>query len=93
MKEFYLLLGQNSFYGGNEETICSLLLKILPKPGHRYKSVTQSVSVDGKVNDTSSSFYITTEGFSNKKVLLLKNVVKYLHELGGFCYMEVRDNM
>ena len=91
MKEFSSLLGQSSFYGGNEETVCSLLLKILPRPGHKYKLVTQSlVSVDSEVNDTSSSF--TTEGFSNKKALLLKNVVKSLHEFGGFCYMEVRDN-
>ena len=89
MKEFYSLLGESSFYGGNKETVCSLLLKILPRPGHEYKMVTQSlVSLDSKVKDAGSS--VTTNGFTNKKVLMLKGIVKCLHEFGGFCYMEVR---
>ena len=51
--------------------------------------VTQSlVSLDSKVNDAGSS--VTTESFTNKKALMLKGVVKCLHEFGGFCYMEVR---
>ena len=89
MKEFYSLLGKSSFYGGNEETVCSLLLKILPRPGHEYKMVTQSlVPLDSEMSNTSSS--VTTEGFTNKKALMLNGVVKCLHEFGGFCCMEVR---
>ena len=90
MEAFYSLLGQSSFYGGNKETVCSLLLSILPRPGHKYEQLTQSfVPVDGEVNDT-SSFSLITGGSSNK-VLLLQNVVNHLHKLGGFCYMEVND--
>ena len=49
------------------------MLSILPKPGHKYKP---------------PKTLVTTESSSNK-MLLFHNVVKYLHELGGFCYMEV----
>lgn len=93
MEEFYSQLGgKSSFYGSNKETVCSLLLNILPKPGHKYKQVAQSlVPADIKVNDTSITN--TTEGHSSKKMLLLQNVIKCLHKLGGFCYMEVRDNL
>ena len=92
METFYSLLGESSFYGGNKETVCSLLLSILPKPGHKYKPITQSfVPTDSEVDDgnfTDGSFSVIKEGSSNK-VLLLQNVVRCLHELGGFCYMEV----
>jgi len=90
VETFYSLLGQSSFYGGNKETVCSLLLSILPRPGHKYEQITQSlVPVDSEENDA-ISFSVITESSSNK-VLLLQNVVKHLHELGGFCYMEVSD--
>ena len=97
MEAFYSLLDQSSFYGGNKETVGSLLLSILPRPGHKYKHLIQSlILVDSKVNDTdfiSSSFSVTTESVSSNKVLLLQNVVKCLHELGGFCCMEVSISM
>lgn len=67
------MFDQNSFYGANKETVCSLLLSILPKLGHQYKPLKCSIS----------------GGSSSNKVSLLQNVVKYLHESGGFCYMEV----
>ena len=92
METFYSLLDESSFYGGNKETVCSLLLSILPKPGHKYKPITQSfVPTDSEGDDgnfTDGSFSVIKEGSSNK-VLLLHNVVRCLHELGGFCYMEV----
>ena len=94
MKAFYSLFGKNSFYGGNEETVCSLLLSILPRPGHKYETITQSfVTVDNEGDDSNfinRSFSVITEGASNK-VLLLHNVVRCLHEVGGFCCMEVSD--
>ena len=90
MEAFYSLLGQGSFYGGNKETVCSLLLSILPRPAHKYKPITQlDVVTDTEVDD--SSFTGITKASSNK-VLLLQNVVKYLEEFGGFCYMEVSIN-
>ena len=49
------------------------MLSILPKPGHQY---------------TSPKSFNTTEGLTNE-VLLLQNIVKFLHESGGFSYMEV----
>ena len=89
MGAFYSLLDENSFYGGNKETVCSLLLSILPRPAHKYKPVTQSVvAIDSEVDQIDSSFCIITEGSSNK-LLLLQNVVKCLQDFGGFCYMEV----
>ena len=90
MEAFYSLFDQTSFYGGNKETVCSLLLSILPRPTHRYKPITQSiVATDNEVVDSiDSSFTVITKGSSNK-VLLLLNAVKCLHEFGGFCYMEV----
>ena len=90
MEAFYSLLGQGSFYGGNKETVCSLLLSILPRPTHKYKLITQSVVADTEVDDAEcGSFTVITKGSSNK-VLLLQNVIKCLQEFGGFCYMEVR---
>jgi len=79
VKSFYSLLGQNAFYGAVSETIDSLLLSVLPLPGNSSKLTEQS----SFVVDAS----ITT---SNKKALLLQMVLKSLHELGGFCYMEVQ---
>ena len=73
VKNFYSLLDSQSFYGGKEETVCSLMLSILPKPGHCY---------------TSPKCFVTTKGLTNE-VLLLQNIIKFLHESGGFCYMEV----
>ena len=96
VKEFYSRLDESSFYGGNEETVCSLLLSILPRPGHKYKQITQSfVAVDSEGDDSNffgSSFSVITEGASNR-VLLLHNVVRCLHELGGLCCMEVSGNL
>ena len=95
MKLFYSLLGETSFYGGNKETIDSLLLSILPKPRHKYKPIIQSfVANDSEGDDSNiigSSFSVITKGSFNK-MLLLQNVVRCLHELGGFCYMEVSNN-
>ena len=94
MEAFYSLLDEGSFYGGNKETVCSLLLSILPKPGHKYKPITQSfVATDSEGEDgnfTGGSYSVITEGSSNK-MLLLQNTVRCLHELGGFCYMEVSN--
>ena len=92
MEAFYSLLDEGSFYGGSKETVCSLLLSILPKPGHKYKSITQSfVATDSEGEDgnfTDGSYSVITEGSSNK-VLLLENAIRCLNELGGFCFMEV----
>ena len=78
MKTFYSLLDQSAFYGAVSETLSSLLLSVLPLPGNGFKPTQQSLFV---VNTT-----ITTP---NKKALLLHMLLKSLHELGGFCYMEV----
>ena len=85
VEKFYSLLHQSSFYGGNKETVCSLLLSILPRPGHKYKLLSESsVHVSSEVNSIRS-----TTKISSNKVLLLQIVVKCLHKFGGFCYMEV----
>lgn len=88
---FYSLLDPSSFYGGRKETVCSLLLTILPRPGHKYEKLSESlVPIDGEVNSITSisSFIVSTES-SSKKVLLLKSIMKCLHKFGDFCYMEV----
>ena len=93
MEAFYSLLGQGSFYGGNKETVCSLLLSILPRPTHKCKPITQSVVVaDTEVDDAECSLFTVITKASSNKVLLLQNVVKCLQEFGGFCYMEVSSN-
>ena len=79
MKSFYSLLGQSALYGAVNETVSSLLLSILPLPGNSYKPTLQSVFV--------ADATITTH---NNNALLLHILLKSLHELGGFCYMEVR---
>lgn len=92
MKSFYSLLGQSSFYGSNEETVCSLLLCILSRPGHKDKSITQSLkSLDHIMDDISFISSEVTKDLSNR-VLLLQIVAKCLHKLGGFFCMEVSDN-
>ena len=53
------------------------MLSILPKPGHQYMS-------------PKSDSFVTTEGLTNES-LLLQNVVKSLHQSGGFCYMTVSE--
>lgn len=93
MEAFYSLLGQGSFYGGNKETVCSLLLSILPRPTHKYKPITQSIASNTEVCDGEfSSFAVVTKASSNK-VSLLQNVVNSLQEFGGFCHMEVSSTL
>ena len=85
MKTFYSLLDQNTFYGAVDETVTSLMLSILPLPGKGFKPTTQSEFVVDAA--------ITTP---NNKALLLHILLKSLHELGGFCYIEVHyvtDNL
>jgi len=81
VKSFYSLLDQNAFYGAVSETISSLLLGILPLPGNSSKPKSRCLFV---VDTT------TTTTTSNNKALLLHTLLKSLHELGGFCYMEVQ---
>jgi len=75
--EFYALLNESAFYGAVKETVCSLLLSILPRPGHKYKKAPESFSVTDEPTKLSNP------------VLLLHTLLKCLHEMGGFCYMEV----
>ena len=89
VESFYTLLNPSSFYGAKKETICSLILSILPRPGHKYDKLSESlVSTAGSEMKSIDSVFITNKSSSNK-VMLLQNVVKYLHKFGGFCYMEV----
>jgi len=96
VEEFYSVLGEDTFYGGNSETVCSLLLGILPRPGHKYEAQSQSfvpVSEDDtctSIGHLSSSFVISPQS-SSKKTLLLQILVKYLHEVGGFCFTGVSE--
>ena len=75
--EFYILLDESAFYGSVNETVCSLLLSILPRPGHKYKEASEFLSV------------IDTPTKLSNTALLLHTLLKCLHEMGGFCYMEV----
>ena len=88
VESFYTLLDQSSFYGAKKETICSLILSILPRPGHKYDKLSESLVPTGSEVKSSDSIFITNKSSYNK-VMLLQNVVKYLHKFGGFCYMEV----
>ena len=64
------------------------MLSILPRPGQKYDKLSDSsLPTDSEVNSIVSVF--TTNKSSFNKVLLLQNVVKYLHKFGGFCCMEV----
>ena len=88
VETFYALPDSSSFYGANKETICSLMLSILPRPGHKYDKLSKSlVSTASEVNSVGSVF--STNESSSNKVILLQNVIKCLHKFGGFCYMEV----
>ena len=75
--------------------MCSLLLGILPKPGHKCEAQSQSFvpvseddTDDASIRHLDSSFVISPQS-SSKKVLLLKTLVNCLHELGGFYHMGV----
>ena len=65
------------------------MLSILPRPGHKYDKLSESLvpTASSEVNSI-GPFFITNESSSNK-VILLQNVMKCLHKFGGFCYMEV----
>ena len=64
------------------------MLSILPRPGHKYDKLSESlVPIGNEVNSIGSAFIINKR--SSNKVLLLQNVIRCLHKFGGFCYMEV----
>ena len=75
--------------------MCSLLLGILPKPGHKYEIQSQSFvpvsedDTDGTSTTQLGASFVVTPQSSSRKTLLLQILVKCLHELGGFCYMGV----
>jgi len=75
--EFYALLDESAFYGAVKETVCSLLLSILPRPGHKYKKAPESISVTDEPTKLSNP------------ALLLHTLLKCIHEMGRFCCMEV----
>jgi len=78
VKSFYALLEESALYGAVKDTICSLLLSVLPRPGYKYKEELQSATLDNTAN------------CSSKTAQLLYLLQKSLHEVGGFCYMEVQ---
>lgn len=64
------------------------MLSILPRPGHKYDKLSESLVTTGSEVNSTDSVFITNKSSSNK-VILLQNVIMCLHKFGGFCYMEV----
>jgi len=86
VKSFYSLLEESALYSAVKDTaesavndtICSLLLSVLPRPEYKYKEELQSDTLDNTAN------------CSSKTAQLLYWLQKSLHKVGGFCYMEVQ---
>ena len=75
VKSFYELLQESAFYGAVKDTVCSLLLSVLPRPGFKYKET-------DPVDDAATKHL-------SKAAQLVHMLQKFLHEMGGFCHMEV----
>lgn len=73
------MLEQNAFYGAVEGTICSIVLSILP---------TSSLEKASSLPTSDAPENYAAESKSNT-TLLLQTLLKCLHEMGGFTYMEV----
>jgi len=78
VESFYVLLKESAFYGAVKDTVCSLLLNVLPRPGFKYKETMQSDLVDDAATKHLS-----------KAAQLVHMLQKFLYEMGGFCHMEV----